>query len=149
MLVGYSALPVFEARAQAMEYSQTIDRPTGGSNELFIVFHPDDIAHRQDNPRPWLYQSFAYGVEARDGRILAFKGYDLTPVIRMRLTTGDLSEREHRWKRGSWTFRYRVRHGKVFVCAEEWLTYLDGFGPDRIAAPLPENGFELPMAPTP
>ena len=130
-----------EARGGTSEVSRTVALATY-RNDTVIVLHPDDLTHRQDNPRDWLHESFAYGPEAAAGRILAFDGEYRGPVIR--LTTQGLSERERTWAGGSWTFGYEVRHGKVFVGTAASLNYVDFQESDaRLRKLLPEDGFEL------
>jgi hypothetical protein len=130
-----------EAHGGTSELSRTVELVTY-RDDTVIVLHPDDLTHRQDNPRNWLHESFAYGPEAAAGRILAFYGEYHGPVIR--LTTQGLSERERTWAGGSWTFGYEVRHGKVFVGTAAALNYVDSQESDsRLRKLLPEDGFEL------
>ena len=134
-----------EARSGTSEASRTVALATY-RNDTVIVLHPDDLAHRQDNPLDWLHESFAYGPESAAGRILAFDGEYRGPVIR--LTTQGLSERERTWAGGSWTFGYEVRHGKVFVGTAASLSYVDFQKSDaRLRKLLPEDGFELSNGP--
>lgn len=130
------------ARGETPDASVTVELATRAAYSAVLVFHPDDVAHRRDNPAYWPRESFAYGPEAADGRILAFTGETLRGVVR--LTTDALSEREQRWRGHPWTFRYRVRHGKVFVGTEDSLRYVDVGEPFPIYAKLlPESGFAL------
>jgi hypothetical protein len=136
-----AALLVFPtARGEAQDASTIVELPARNSYARVLIYHPADLAHRQDNPYGWLRESFAYGPEAAEGRILGFNA-EIEGVVR--LTTGGLSEREHRWKGQPWTFRYQVRHGKAFVGTEDSLQYVDHGEPWRNFKPLPDNGFEL------
>jgi hypothetical protein len=129
------------AQAESKVTSQSFQLDVYRNYETIIVFHPDDIVHRQDNPLNWLNQTFAYGSDAAEGRIVGFNSEYWGPFIR--LTTEDLNEREQKWKGGSWTFRYKVRHGKVFAGTAENLEYIDLPLLDGKLKLLPENGFEL------
>lgn len=129
------------ARGQTPDTSATVELAARSASAV-IVFHPDDVAHRRDNPTHWLRESFAYGPEAADGRLLAFTGETLRGIVR--LTTDALTEREQRWRGHSWTFRYQVRHGKVFVSTEDSLQYVDVGEPfPAYAKLLPDRGFAL------
>jgi hypothetical protein len=88
----------------------------------------------------WLRESFAYGPEAAEGRILAFTS-EIMGVVR--LTTEGLSEREQRSRGHPWTFRYQVRHGRVFVGTEDSLQYVDSEREGLYSKVLPEGGFAL------
>ena len=104
-----------------------------------LLFHPDDLAHRHDHPIAWNTYDFAYGVDAAEGRLVAFfTGSDGGYAVR--LTTDGLSWRERQWSVASWTFRYRVRHGRVLLDNTDALP-----GEERMidAPAFPESWFEL------
>src|SRR5262245_10370888 len=128
------------AQGQPNDVSVTVELYTRSAYSAIIVFHPDDVAHRSDNPMHWLRESFAYGPETAEGRILAFTS-EIMGVVR--LTTEGLSEREQRWRGHPWTFRYQVRHGRVFVGTEDSLQYVDSEREGLYGTLLPEGGFAL------
>lgn len=104
-----------------------------------LLFHPDDLAHRHDHPIAWYTYDFAYGVDAAEGRLIAFfTGSDGGYAVR--LTTEGLSPRERQWSVASWTFRYRVHHGRVLLDNSDALP-----GEERMidAAAFPDSWFEL------
>ena len=132
------------AQAQPKDESVTVQLTTRSAYSVITVFHPDDIAHRRDNPRFWLRESFAYGPEAAKGRIIAFEA-DIGGIVR--LTTGYLSDRERKWRGQPWTFGYQVRHRKVFIGTEDSPQFVDRDPDPLYGKVLPENGFELADGP--
>jgi hypothetical protein len=86
----------------------------------FYLFHPDDLKHRETSPHDWRLYSFAMGPEFAAGNLVAFEtggdgGY------RLRLTQGELTDRERKLQACSWDFRYKARHGRVLIDGGEHL----------------------------
>jgi hypothetical protein len=80
----------------------------------FVLFHPDDLAHRARDPLDWYGYDFAYGRESAAGRLVAFcTGSDGSYAIR--LTTGDLTPAEAVDACPSWSFPLIVRHGRILL----------------------------------
>lgn len=113
------------------------------------LFHPADLTHRAEAPSGWQYYGFACRKEYEAGRLIVVTtGGDGGHCIR--LTSGKLTERERRMHRGAWTFRLRVRHGRVLVDGGEYLPYdknpvkppADDY-PDWIKLPNGEYGVEV------
>jgi hypothetical protein len=85
-----------------------------------VLFHPDDLVHRQNDPIAWYGYDFAYSKESAQGRLVAFDtgsdgGYEV------RLTTGALSTQEMACACRSWAFPYLVRHGCFLIDNTEAL----------------------------
>ncbi|WP_413988582.1 DUF6386 family protein [Labrys okinawensis] len=80
----------------------------------FVLFHPDDLAHRAQDPLDWYSYDFAYGRESAAGRLIAFcTGSDGGYAIR--LTTRDLTPAEAADACPSWSFPLIVRHGRILL----------------------------------
>ncbi|PYB73215.1 hypothetical protein [Rhizobium wuzhouense] len=104
-----------------------------------VLFHPDDLGHAEHWPIAWYAETFIYPVESAAGRLIAWcTGSD--GVFKLRLTTGDLSERERAFSGPSFVFPYRVRHGRVFVDNSDGLP-----GVEKMTDPSasPELWFDL------
>jgi hypothetical protein len=94
----------------------TLDRTllVGTDIASFYLYHPDDLAHRDESPHAWHMHAFACREEFEAGRLVGFStggdgGY------RIRVTTEPLTEREQNLHVGSWEFRLRVRLGQVLL----------------------------------
>jgi hypothetical protein len=100
----------------------------GTDTASIFLYHPDDLAHRRDDPPGWCYYDFAIRKEFAAGNVIGFStgGDSGFPV---RLTTGGLTEAERQHVVGSQTYRLLVRHGRL---------YLDG------GYTLPDGGYRLP-----
>jgi hypothetical protein len=103
---------------------QTVDIGTDVAS--FFLFHPDDLAHRKDDPLDWYSYGFACRKEFKAGNLVAFTtgsdgGYQL------RITGGDLTAAEQARQTGSWEWGYTVRHGKVFVDNGDYLPSEEAF----------------------
>ena len=96
-------------------HSQLDQRIVAGTDvATFYLFHPDDLAHRVTSPLAWESYHFACQPEFEAGRLIAVgTGGDGTYAFR--ITDGPLTEREKEWLASSWTFRYVVRHGRVYL----------------------------------
>lgn len=106
-----------------MGFNQTVDIGTDVAS--FFIFHPDDLAHRENDPLDWYAYEFACGKEFEAGNIIAFRtggdgGYQL------RLTDGDLTKAERDAETGSWEWGFTVRHEKVFVDNGDYLPSDEG-----------------------
>jgi hypothetical protein len=108
--------------ASAMAGTAAVDQTVGVATDVagLFVYHPDDLKHRQTSPDGWVYTDFACGREFNAGTLIAFStggdgGYDL------RLTDGDLTPRERPLVGNSYSFRYRVQHGRVYVDGGNFL----------------------------
>jgi hypothetical protein len=109
----------------------------------FVLFHPDDLAHRAQDPVAWYSYDFAFRRESAAGRLIAFVtgadgGYSL------RLTTGELTAREAAKSTASWTFPLLVRHGRVLLDNTDALP-----GEEQMKDPeaIKEGWFDLPDGP--
>lgn len=79
-----------------------------------VLFHPGDLAHRQDDPIAWYGYDFVYRKESAAGRLLAFcTGAD--GGYHVRLTTDSLTPQEAAHACKSWTFPLAVGHGRVLL----------------------------------
>jgi hypothetical protein len=117
--------------------SHTVD--LGAESASFYLFHPDDLQHRRASPPEWVLYEFALAPEFAAGNLVSFDtGADGT--YRLRLTRGELTAREKRFRSCSWDFRYRVRHGRVLIDGGEFVpadstSDLDESLPDVAAGP--------------
>jgi len=100
----------FNGFAAIMNTSITI----GTDVAHLMLFHPDDLAHRSEDPIAWYGYDFAYRAESRAGRLVAW-GTGSDGGFLVRLTTGLLTEAERRSACASWTFPFVVRHGRVLL----------------------------------
>lgn len=79
-----------------------------------VLFHPDDLKHRHDNPIAWYSYDFAYARESRAGALVGWiTGSDGGYGVRM--TQGALTDKEKAAECKGWTYPYRVRHGRVLL----------------------------------
>jgi hypothetical protein len=105
----------------------------------FVLFHPDDLAHRAQDPLDWYCYDFAYGRESAAGRLIAFgTGSDGGHVIR--LTTGDLTPAEVAHACPSWSFPLIVRHGRILL---DDTDALPGGGQMSDVSSIGDRWFEL------
>ena len=79
-----------------------------------LIFHPDDMVHTVAWPIAWYCDSAVYPHESEAQRLIAWCTMG-DSVHDVRLTNGALTEREKAYAGPSWTFPYRVRHGRVFL----------------------------------
>jgi hypothetical protein len=134
----------------AMVGTAPVDQTVGVSTDVagLFVFHPDDLKHRETSPDGWVYTDFACGREFNAGTLIAFStggdgGYDL------RLTDGDLTARERPLAGNSYSFRYRVQHGRVYVDGGNFLPsdspYKDKKGkiPEGRGVAMPDGDYEV------
>lgn len=105
----------------------------------FLIYHPDDLAHRADAPLGWYSYDFAYVREAAAGRMVAI-GTGADGGYRIRLTTGPLTAAEAAAEQARISSPYVVRHGRVFVDNTDGLP-----GPERMLDPdeYPNQWIEL------
>ena len=80
----------------------------------FVLFHPADLAHRDDDPIAWYSYDFAYQRDSRAGALIAW-GTGSDGGFRIRLTTGELTAAEKQAGCASWRFPLIVRHGRVLL----------------------------------
>ncbi|OAI48404.1 hypothetical protein AYO44_07155 [Planctomycetaceae bacterium SCGC AG-212-F19] len=86
----------------------------GTDTACFLLFHPDDLAHRKDDPLDWFDYDFAWQKESWTGRLIGFfTGGDGGYLFR--LTNQGLDKREKRYVACSWEFPYRVKHKRIFL----------------------------------
>lgn len=79
-----------------------------------VLFHPDDLAHRANDPIAWYGYDFAYRKESAAGRLIAW-GTGSDGGFRIRLTGEPLTAAEKTAACRGWTFPLVVRHGRVLV----------------------------------
>ncbi|WP_026869084.1 hypothetical protein [Inquilinus limosus] len=105
----------------------------------FVLFHPDDLAHRKDDPIAWYAYGFAWQRESRAGRLVAF-GTGADGGYGLRLTTEGLTAAEAPLACQSWSFPLAVRHGRILLDNTDALP-----GEEQMTDPagLPEQWFEL------
>lgn len=105
----------------------------------FVLFHPDDLAHRADDPIAWYSCDFAWQRESRAGRLVAF-GTGADGGYSLRLTSEGLTAVEAPLACQSWAFPLVVRHGRVLLDNTDALP-----GEERMTDPteVPEQWFEL------
>jgi len=91
-----------------------VSRRVGTDVATWFLFHPDDLAHRRDDPLDWWAYDFAVRKEFAAGALVAVEtGSDGGYTVRC--TDGSLSEREGRYRVAVCTFRLRVRHGRLYL----------------------------------
>lgn len=131
-----------------MKLDQTIDIGTDGAS--FFLFHPDDLAHRKDDPLDWFTYGFACRKEFEAGNLVAFLtgadgGYQL------RLTSGDLTDKEKALETGSWEWGYTVRYGKLLVDNGDHLPSEEAFdvkkAPNDQWVALPNGDYRVTVHP--
>ena len=105
-----------------------------------FVFHPDDLAHRKNDPDVWYTYDFACGKEFAAGNLLAW-GTGGDGGYRLRLTDGDLTDAEQARDAGAWTFGFRVGYGQVFVDNVDCLPSVEQFA---TADELPDQWLVIP-----
>jgi hypothetical protein len=105
----------------------------------FVLFHPDDLAHRAGDPIAWYGYDFAWQRESRAGRLVAF-GTGGDGGYALRLTTEGLTAAEAQLACQSWSFPLVVRHGRILLDNTDALP-----GEERMTDPaeLPDQWFEL------
>ena len=79
-----------------------------------VLFHPEDLAHRECDPIAWYSYGFVWRKESREGRLVAF-GTGSDGGYAVRLTTGSLAPDEAARACSSWEFPLIVRHGRVLL----------------------------------
>lgn len=80
----------------------------------FVLFHPEDLQHRDDHPIAWYAYDFIYGPESAAGRLIAW-GTGSDGGFRVRMTTGGLHPEEEQAALAPWHFPYIVRHKRVLL----------------------------------
>jgi hypothetical protein len=105
------------------------------------LFHPDDLAHRANDPIAWYGYSFAYRAESAAGRLVAWcTGSD--GGYRVRFTDRDLSAEEQEAACPGWPFPLHVLHGRIL------LDNTDALPGEALMTPAeripPGNWIELP-----
>jgi len=88
----------------------------------WFLFHPDDLAHRADDPLDWWSHDFAIAREFSAGRLIAV-GTGSDGGYTVRFTDGGLSPREETYALDARVFRLRVRHGRLYVDGGDGLPY--------------------------
>src|SRR5215510_14137360 len=89
-------------------------RFVGTDSASWFLFHPDDLAHRNQDPIDWYSYDFAVQREFALGTLVGVcTGGDGT--FSVRLTNGELTDREKRYVVMSQTFRLRVRHDRLLI----------------------------------
>jgi hypothetical protein len=94
------------------EFSKRLMMPTDVAH--IVIFHPDDLAHCSGWPIAWYSEPFVFPVESEARRLIAWCTRS-DGSFAVRLTNGDLSDREKQYAGDSWVFPYSVRHGRVFL----------------------------------
>jgi len=98
----------------------------------FVLFHPEDLQHRDDHPIAWYAYDFIYGLESAAGRLIAW-GTGSDGGFRVRMTTGGLHHEEQQAALSPWHFPYIVRHGRVLLDNTDALPGLEQMTePDKI-----------------
>jgi hypothetical protein len=120
----------------------TIDRiiTMGTDVACFLIFHPDDLTHAAGWPIAWYAEPFIYPAESEAKRLIGWQTRgDGTYAIRF--TDGELTERERSYAGPSWTFPYRVTHGRIFIDNSDGLP-----GVERMIDPAatPEGWVDVP-----
>ena len=100
------SVPLVAAANQSIEIGTDIAE--------FLIFHPDDLAHRAADPSDWHTYSFAYRKESAAGRLVAFSTNEDGGYL-IRMTTGKLTATEARYAGASWIYPLIVKHGRVYL----------------------------------
>jgi hypothetical protein len=105
-----------------------------------ILFHPDDLSHRNHDPIAWYGYDFAYRRESAAGRLVAW-GTGADGGYLVRLTTGSLTTDEQVRACVSWSYPLVVRHGRVLLDNTDALP-----GEEQMVEPeeLVDTWFDLP-----
>jgi hypothetical protein len=89
-------------------------RIVGTDSASWFLFHPDDLAHRNQDPIDWCSYDFAVRKEFAAGTLVGVTtGGD--GGFKVRLTDQELTEREKQYAVKSQSFRLRIRHGRVLI----------------------------------
>jgi Family of unknown function (DUF6386) len=89
-----------------------------------VLFHPDDLAHRQNDPVAWYGYDFAFSRESARGRLVAF-GTGSDGTYEVRITTGLLTPQEITCACPSRSFPLVVRHGRLLLDNTDALPSLE------------------------
>ncbi|MFK3780312.1 DUF6386 family protein [Agrobacterium sp. NPDC089420] len=122
--------------AAAADRTIEIDTDVAG----FLIFHPDDLAHRAADPIAWYAYSFAYRKESAAGRLLGF-GTGADGGFLIRLTMDQPTATEVKFAGARWSYPLIVRHGQVYLDNTDGLP-----GEEKMDDPgdFPDRWFSLP-----
>ncbi len=106
----------------------------------FLIFHPDDLAHRAADPIAWYAYSFAYRKESAAGRLVGF-GTGSDGGFLIRLTMGQPTATEVKFAGAHWSYPLIVEHGQVYLDNTDGLP-----GEEKMDDPadFPDRWFSLP-----
>ncbi len=97
-------------------------RSVGTDVAAWFLFHPDDLAHRADDPLDWWAHDFAVAREFVAGTLVAV-GTGSDGGYTVRFTDGGLSPREETYALAARVFRLRVRYGRLYFDGGDGLPY--------------------------
>jgi hypothetical protein len=99
-------------KAQTQSFSRVLY--VGTDVATWFLFHPQDLAHRNQDPFSWWGYDFALSKEFLAGNLVAVStGAD--GGFSVRLTNQDLTTRERTYAKYSKKFRLQVRHNRLFL----------------------------------
>ncbi|MBC7972104.1 MAG: LON peptidase substrate-binding domain-containing protein [Verrucomicrobia bacterium] len=86
----------------------------GTDEAAWFLYHPDDLAHRAEDPSGWCYSDFAVSKEFAAGRLIGV-GTGSDGSFRVRFTNQGLTEREHTYVACSKAFRLHIQHDRLYL----------------------------------
>lgn len=111
--------------------TNTLDKTIGvGTDEAaWFLYHPDDLAHRAEDPMGWCYSDFAVSKEFAAGTLIGVcTGGD--GGFKVRFTNEGLTERERTYVACSRGFRLQVKHDRLYLDGGYQLPSADVTNPD-------------------
>jgi hypothetical protein len=140
-LIGVVVSLVSANAATSAPYERVVT--IGTDVATFLIFHPDDLAHRSADPIAWYAYGFAYRRESEAGRLVGF-GTGGDGGYAIRLTTGALTAAERPHAGPRWDYPLIVRHGRVYLDNSDGLP-----GEEKMDDPsaFPDRWFALPNGP--
>jgi hypothetical protein len=120
-------------------------RIVGTDIATWFLFHPDDLAHRLQDPAEWCWHEFAISKEFASGNLVAINtAADAAFLIRF--TDRELTEQEQIHAIASVTFRLCVRHNYLYLDGGDLLPSAEMFSDDLDPAAwleIPKGNYQV------
>jgi hypothetical protein len=97
-----------------MTYELDKTLSVGTDVATWFLFHPDDLAHRQDDAHDWWNHNFAVSKEFAAGRLIAV-GTGKDGTSRVHFTNQGLMERDRTYATKPIEFPLRVRRDRLYL----------------------------------